>query len=425
MSRSQSSQIATIDSFIRQVGENTKTAEAKSEAGSIGGATSHPVKDVDDRLIEAKEGERSAENTKDVKADVPNSVDGTAEASKTAASIFDLAARFAKKADGAVSKPGSAESDHISTTTKVAPTGEDPKNETSSAKAGKEDPGSSHPARTDNDQLDGHKYAVDSNATLEKMAADMQELGDRLCSALAWDAHAAGADKTAAAAQVQSGGRTMPPVVKQAAVTDPALAQQLGYEMAGLVTNPDGFDKAAADALVRATLFDIIKTASDDADNYIAVANDFFKQAEGEEAAESPEMAGGGGGEEAGMMSALGGGEAADPAAGGGAGGSIDPEQLIQILEALGIDINQLAAQGGGGGEDPAAAGGMGGAPGGEVPGAEAAMAGMGAPPGGGGDPMAAAGGAPKMAADRGKAKKAADDGKAYIAELIGRSRRK
>ena len=39
----------TIDKFIREVGAAEKSAaEAHSEPGSVGGATEHPVKDVDD-----------------------------------------------------------------------------------------------------------------------------------------------------------------------------------------------------------------------------------------------------------------------------------------------------------------------------------------------------------------------------------------
>src|SRR5437868_4250811 len=95
----------TIDAFIKAVGEVTKTAaDPLSEPGSIGGPTEHPVKSVDDRLEKAKEGERSAENTKDVKADQgPASVDSGGEAK--AAAVFGTAlsslSRFAKKqADG-------------------------------------------------------------------------------------------------------------------------------------------------------------------------------------------------------------------------------------------------------------------------------------------------------------------------------------
>lgn len=246
MASAQSS-ISTIEQFIKSVGADTvKQADApKSEAGSIGGETSHPVKSVDDRLKEVKEGERSAENAKDVKKDVPNSVDATPEASaKSAASVFDTLGRFAKAADGAVSSPGSAEEDSLQIGTKKAPTGEDPKSETQSAKAGKEDPGSSHPARTDNDSLDGHKYAFDENTPLDKLGSDLQTLGNDLCAALAWDAENAGAQKTAAAAQTQSGGKKTPPAqtAKQAVDLTPQLAHQLGWEMAGLVTDPSGLE---------------------------------------------------------------------------------------------------------------------------------------------------------------------------------------
>ena len=67
----------TIDKFIREVGATEKlAAEANTEAGSVGGATEHPVKDVDDHTDPADEGFRSKENDEDVKKDEgPPSVD--------------------------------------------------------------------------------------------------------------------------------------------------------------------------------------------------------------------------------------------------------------------------------------------------------------------------------------------------------------
>ena len=62
------STMGTIESFLNTVGR-VKAAEAHTEPGSIGGATAHPVKDVDDRTEVAKEGERSKENESDVKED--------------------------------------------------------------------------------------------------------------------------------------------------------------------------------------------------------------------------------------------------------------------------------------------------------------------------------------------------------------------
>lgn len=415
MTRTAMCSIATIDQFIAQVG-NVKTASdgttPLSEPGSIGGETSHPVKKVDDRLAKAKEGERSAENSRDVKADQgAPSVEGKPEAStKSAASIFGLLAGFAKKADGSVSTPGSAADDHISTTTKVAPTGEDPSNETNSAKAGKEDKkqggvgGTSHPASTENDSLDGHKYANDS---LEKLATDMRTVGNNLLAQIhnlyngqGHAQHAPPQTKTAATNNTQN--------TKQAGAVDPQLAYYAGQELAALISG-HGLNKQATDNMVRNAIADVVKQASDDADGFITYARSFFKQAEegeemdpsagggGEDPAAAaaaaggggggdPMAGGGGGGEEEAMMAALGGGAGGDPSGGmgGGGGGGGDPSdeeaaQLALVLEQLGVTPEELeqALQ------EQQAGGGAGGGMGGGMPGM-----------GGGGDPMAAMGGA-------------------------------
>jgi hypothetical protein len=426
------SSVATIDQFLQTVGA-VKSAEAPlSEPGSKGGETKHPVKSVDDRLQDAKEGPRSAENSKDVKEDQgPPSIEKAPEAKAAAdaaraASLFNVAGQFAlgKKAEGgAASSPGSAADDQVQIGPNKQPTGEDPSNETSSAKAGKEDPGSKHPMRTDNDSIDGHKWAVDGNMPLEKLASVMKECGDHLCASIS-NLNKAASDPVR---QPQRPQQNQP---KQAHDIDPALAQQAGWEMAGLMTG--NFDKRAADSLVRKTLVEIIKRASDDADNYIEAMDSFRKQAEGTPPPEMPPPGppGGGapppgGGDDggAGMLDALGGGAPAGDAGGGmgggmGGGGDAEAMQLAQILEHLNIspeELEQAMAEmhGGGGGGDM---GGMGGGAGGP-------------PPGGGG-----AGGPPPgmeaQASDRGRAAPTPQQIKSaeihnYISELVSRSRAK
>lgn len=444
MTRSTGSSVATIDQFLQQVGHVKQADAPKSEAGSIGGETSHPVKNVDDRLKEVPKGERFKENTTDVNEDQGAAgVQKAPEAKTAAASIFGLASKFAKKAEGgAVSTPGSAADDHISTTTTVSATGEDPKNETNSAKAGKEDKaqggrgGTTHPASTENDSLDGHKYAADT--PLEKLASDMEKIGNSLLAGL----HSV----------YENSGRQAPQATKQAAAQvgtggSSHVALQAGHELAGLVNGT--FDKRAADAMVRTALTETIKQASDDADLFIEYAHSFFKQAEGE--AEDPAAGGGGdpmaamggggappggdpmaamgggaeggGGDPGAMLGALGGGEGAgDPMAGGGGGGGeggdAEAQQLAAVLEQLGVTPEELQAA-----MEAEAAGGGGGAPPGGDPmggGGAPPMGGGGAPPGGGGmETQANAGGRktnllPKTAA--------AEMGN-YIRELVSRTR--
>jgi hypothetical protein len=405
--------IATVDDFINQVATVKRADAPMSEAGSIGGETTHPVKKVDDRLKPAKEGERSAENTADVKEDQgPLSVDSTAKAKTAAAprTAFDLFGRFTKNAQGSVSTPGSAADDHTSTTTTVAPTGEDPAHETNSAKAGKEDKkqggrgGTTHPASTENDQLDGHKFASDRD--LSENSAAFTKLANDLLVKI----HNVFQSGTPAGS---------PSREKTAGVISPETAYQAGSELAGLANGT--FDKRAADEMVRTALVETIKEASDDADRFVAYARGFMKSAEGEMPEEMPADpgAGGGGGEmpmpggeEGAMMGALGGAEGGGMggmggggmggAGGGGGGGGVDEEQLAQILETLGVSEEELLAaleQGGGGGGAPPPMPGGGGAP-----------------------PPMPGGGMEVQAGDRGLSKTAMSE---HIREIISRSRKK
>lgn len=460
MTTSLQNSMATIEQFISAVGQ-VKTAEEKtadgskpkSEPGSIGGETSHPVKTVDDRLQDPKEGERFKENTKDVNEDqgkpsVQNAADAKAGADR-ASSVFDLASRFAlgngrqKRAEGgAVMRGGSAEDDQNQTGTKKTPTGEDPSVETESAKAGKEDKreggvgGTSHPASTENDKIDGHKWASDP---LEKLASDMKSIGDNLCAQISWISNQQGAPETAVKAAAHAGSQAPAPAQGQAQI-DPYLAQQVGWEMAGLVGG--SFDKRAADSMVVGTLEQIVKTAADDADRFVHFMDNYLagrqKQGEGPPMPPPggpPDPSGGGGapppggpppggpppggpgGDEASMMAALGGGAdaggGAPPGGPPGAGGGMDPEvmQLAKVLEQMGVSPEELEQamqeQAGGGGGGPPPDGG-------------------GAPPGGGGGPPGGGGGPPPgmeaQAADRAGQDKTAGM-RQYISEIVQRSR--
>lgn len=443
----------TIDRFIQEVGA-AKTAQDKSaetahtEPGSIGGETSHPVKSVDDRCEDAKEGERSAENTADVKADQGKpSVDSTPEGQNSKAA-FDLS-RFAKpagrlkqaeegKSQGGLLPAGSAADDQLQIGTNKQPTGEDPSVETGSAKAGKEDPGSSHPARTDNDSLDGHKYSADQflNLPIEQLFKMASDTSQELCDELT--------------AEMRKSAAAPSPTQKQAAApSDAQVAHQAGWELAGAFHGD--MDKQAVDALVQERLAMVIKTAADDADQVAAMLDGYFQQKQAESAEEGggddsasppseaaaeeppaaagPESgadggAGAGGGEEA-MLAALGGPGGADPAAAGGdpaagGGGDLGVEELAQILQELGITPEEFEAamaamEGGAGGPagaPPAAPPAGGPPPGGPPP---AGMPGM----GGGMEAMAADG------AGKGNRVKGAHDGvREYIQEVISRSRR-
>ena len=423
----------SIDRFLQEVAVTTKqAAEANTEPGSIGGPTEHPVKDVDDSTEDAKEGFRSSENESDVKADQgPPSVENTPD---------DVAAKKAsakravdgKSEDGSLNPPGTASEDQLQIGTKKEPTGHDPAVETSSGKAEKEDPASAgdgsvghsaHPARTNNSELDGYKYAEMDLDKLAKVASDM------------------GNDLLVKLSQDQGSDPTPKPNAATKEATD--VAGQAGWELAGLLSGD--FDKKAADSLVHASLVDIIETASSDAEKVASFLNSYSsemsKRAEGEmPPGMDPAMMGGGGEDPAAMMGGGGdemgggmmggGGDEMGGGMGGEGGGEEDIAQLAALLERLGISPEELeAAMAASGGEE----GGMPpGAEGGMPPGAEGGM-----PPGMGGEeempPEETAGGVPGMeveasaksakqaAAKKGSAEKTSRD---YIQEILERSRR-
>lgn len=421
MTNSAIQSMQSIDRFLQEVAATEKkAAEAHTEPGSVGGPTQHPVKDVDDSTEDASEGERSAENEADVCADQgPPCVDNTEE---------NVAAKKAvdgKSEDGSVNPPGTASADQLQIGTKKEPTGEEPAVETSSAKGGKEDPGSSHPARTDNEQLDSLKYAEMDTEELSKVAADLGNVllaglsksaascsshnsdsddddddSDEKEAELKGDQHKLDADgdgkiEGSDLAELREDDDDDDDDEKEA--TD--LAGQAGWELAGLLSGD--FDKEAANSLVHASLVDMISTASSDAEKVAEFITAYSQAVEEKEAAEMPagidpaEMMGG---EEAPME--------ADEAAmadamAGGEGGS-EVEELAAVLDSIGITPEELEAAMA---ED---AGGMGE----EAPVEEAADAAPG---------MEVEASEKEAVAKKGAAKQATKD---YIQEVLERSRR-
>lgn len=426
MTNSAMQSMKSIDRFLREVAATEKrAAEAHTEPGSVGGPTTHPVKNVDDSTEEATEGSRSAENTADVKADQGKpSVDSTPEG------VADKKAVDGKSEGGSINPPGTASQDQLQIGTKKEPTGEDPAVETSSAKAEKEDASggrlgnTTHPARTNNSELDGYKYAEMPVEQLAKVAADM---GNRLLAELAnlqkqaelvggqhkLDVNNNGKIDGSDLSSLRSGEKKEDDDDDdddEKEATD--LAGQAGWELAGLLSG--NFDKKAADSLVQYTLEEIIKTASEDADKVaeflISYQDELSKKAEGEMPAgvdPAAMMAGGppmGGGEDPAMADAMAGGAPPE-----GEGGD-DIAQLAAVLEQLGISPEELeAAMAGGGGAAPAG-------------------------PTEGAPPEDAAGDAPGMeveASAKGQGKKAAakkvsadKSVRDYIQEVLERSRR-
>lgn len=407
----QAQYMGTIDDLLRALDATAvKSAETLSEPGSIGGSTTHPVANVDDRLQKATEGSRSSENSEDAKEDQPTAgVDSTSEGT-----------------------PGGQDSVQMDVGITSKSTGEDPAAETDKAKGGKEDPGSSHPARTDNDELDGSKYSSTYDF-FDALCKQAQAAGNDMLATISVEA---GNAKKAAAKPATA------PAAKSAATVEPE---------APVADAQPELDKQAVDALVINSLAETIASAEDRAvktAEYLASYITARKQAEDEEVAEpAPEGDAGavdagaapaGGGEDpmAAMAGGGGGAPAGDPGAGAGPSEE-DLAMLAQILQETGMtpeDLIQLiagAAGGGGGGGAPggggdpmAAMAGGGGAPAGPDPAAMGGAAG-GAPPA---DPMAGNKIASakrtkwqaKTAADRAKYAKV----KSHLVELMSANKR-
>lgn len=401
-----------------------------SDPGGYQGATTHPTKSVGNNVQSVQTGARASENEKDVKADqgAPG-VNSTPEASH---------------------KEGSGDQDSVQLNigTTQSATGEDPSVE-DDYKGTKDDPGTTHPAKTD----DGEKYAAMKFPEI-KGVADL--LANSICADLAngygtklaslnpaahgdrpvqqpkvvghsegtqpvktAGANAPISEKIAAAAAAVSGAHQAP--TEQTAQ---------GYELAGML----GVKLAAAQQAVAECVYNSRKEANLDADLVGSYITSFRKKvaadadpSEGEDHSQpgdSSSGAGEGGGEGGGAKGGGEGGGAPPMGAGGGGGASLgdalgggaDPGglmgggagapgagggneeqaimQLISALDELGIPIEALAQAGAGGD-----AGAGGGAPGGDLGGMGGAMGG--APPmGGGAPPMGGGGGAPPMGGD-------------------------
>ena len=130
-----------------------------ADPGGYSGSSSHPTAHVDNHGQNVQEGARSAENERDVKED---------QGAPSVNNASDM-------------KPGIQDDVQLNIGTKQTATGEDPAVE-DDYKGGKDDPGSTHPARTDNNALDGEKYA---SATISQCRDFHGELANSILADLA------------------------------------------------------------------------------------------------------------------------------------------------------------------------------------------------------------------------------------------------
>jgi len=392
--------VQPIDGQEKAAAEKAAETPTPDDPGGYQGATTHATKDVDNRGQEASEGSRGSEHTADVNKD--QGAPGVNQASDA--------------------KPGQQDDVQLNIGTNQSATGEDPGTE-DDYKGGKDDPGSSHPARTDNDSLDGHKYASlslqDSLSVHTKLAnsilADLATgQGNQLTEQPAPAATKEAAD-AAPAADTNEITETSQLIEKAAAAVAEGGNEEVdadlaaGYQLAAQL----GIEKQAAQELVGNEIAAVLEDARLDAELLGNYLTGFNKQAadaaDGEDhdeagdvtsGASEAEGAGGetpgeseaapaegapaGGGEEdlgggGDLGGLIGGGEAApaigeDPMAGGDplAEGGGDPlagasqeeilMQLVAALEELGIPLEELAGAGAPA-EAPLEGGGLEGAP--------------------------------------------------------------
>ena len=272
-----------IDAMLKRVANaQEKGAEANTEAGGYQGETTHPVKGVDDRTDDAQEGARSAENTSDVKDDQGSpAVDATAPGT-----------------------PGGQDSAQLNIGTNQSATGEDSAVETDSAKGGKDDPGTqrgqtAHPARTDNDSLDGHKYAQ-AQAVLDKVAT-AEVSGNTFLADLATVANAEVQAKAAALQSKQAepttagdpSGNSATPDSEPEAAHPPGKgkgkgksegdkeAAAAGYDLAAAVASGgvvEGVQKEAQDQMIFRALEDTVQVSFDRAEKTAAYVHAYMKE---------------------------------------------------------------------------------------------------------------------------------------------------
>jgi hypothetical protein len=371
--------------------EYKKQAAAKTamSAESARDDTSHPTGDADDQTQKNTTGSRAAEHTKDVKNVPGASVDAT--------------------------PPQNPDQDQVQNSqgTTQSSTGKDPATE-DAYKGTKKDPGTSHPATTE----DGEKYGA---AMLQKFAsmdflqlhAHAEKLANDITSSLAASGSSLlNTPPSAPAAGSSPASGASPSTSKGAAASTPAEAAPASQE-AKQAAAIAGYTAAAAanpsfEDLVKQGAMAIIQDAEHCADlvaHYLRLTK---RAGDDEESSDKPkEKSSGGGAPPAEPPADAGGAPPMDPAAMGGGGGEEEIlNELISAALEAGISPEELLAmiQGAGGGGDPMAGGG--------APPMDPAMM-------GGGDPMAAMGGGapPADPAMMGKAAAAAQ--RAQLAVLF------
>jgi hypothetical protein len=252
MTKKASSQVS-IKNLLDAISRTEKAAAEGDDPGSVGGKSTHPSADVDGNAQAAPEGFRSRENTEDVKEQVPASVDAAPDSGASSKSQEDLAVDIGMKA---------------------TTTGKTPEVETASAKGTKEDPGTTHPADTENSSLNGGKYSADLKR-LSQLYKKADDLAVDILSDFSLD-YAEAAKVKQAAEAVSTEKVQKAAAEKAAAQATDTDAEAAGCDLAGVLSGVEGLtleDKRAADEAVVHHIFNVVKLASDDADRLIEFYN--------------------------------------------------------------------------------------------------------------------------------------------------------
>lgn len=215
---------------VDMIGDLLRDIASTQKRAAEMGETSHPTKNLEDGTMEASEGARSAENSKDVKED------------QGPAGVESQSKGF----------PGGQDSVTLNIGVESAATGEDPSSETERADDGMKDPGgylgeTSHPAK-----LDKVANTARRVISLTKAAAD---LGAKVLSDMAQESKAANVANAPA------------PAKKAAACVgcseDPCNCET---KLASAHGNVPAFDKQAEAAVIVDGYVETIKTAYEAAD---------------------------------------------------------------------------------------------------------------------------------------------------------------
>ena len=200
----------TVEKMLASLGRNKLASDAGVDENADNKTTTHPSKNVDDGTQPATTGFRDAENSAQVKEE-----QGTAgvESASAAPSLDSVQPNIG---------------------THQSLTGEDASIETSSTKDTKEDGGfngpSSHPARTDNDSLNGGKYAGFFANLAQAESLGRELLAESIVSAGTQPAQAQLAKAAAAGAAAAEAALSPTDLQKQAeAVAADVLHQTILY----------------------------------------------------------------------------------------------------------------------------------------------------------------------------------------------------